>query len=131
MRKALATLAIIVLLLSVGCASTGQLMPSGADRDFVQNWYSVLYSEALTVDATMTTLGALYRAGKLSEANKDKAVAAHVQFKMAFNDAVSKLILYYNAPTDLSRSVANSACINVQVQTAAIAAINILTRSGE
>lgn len=125
----MAVIAMIVLMLSLlpGCSSTGKLYPNGADQDFVNNWYKVLYAEAMTVDATMMTLGAMYRAGKFSEADKDRAVAAHTQFQLAFDEAVAKLILYYNSPTELTKAQANNACINVQIQTAVVTAISILT----
>jgi hypothetical protein len=122
-------MAIALTLFVAACAHTGTLYPSGADQDFINNWYKTLYAEAMTVDATMTTLGVFYKAGKLSEADKTKAVAAHVQFKTAFDDAIAKLITHYNEPSDASRTAANNACINVEIQMAAITAISILTSS--
>jgi len=118
----------VLLFALVSCASTGKLTQTGADQDFINNWYKVLYSEAMVVDGSMITLGTMYKVGKLSESNKTKAVAAHVQFKLAFDNAIAKLILYYNTPTSISKSEANNACINVQVQTAVITAISFIEK---
>jgi len=126
MRK-LRNLAIItIVLILAGCASTGKLTPSGADADFISNWYKVLYSEAGVVDATMTSLGALYKAGELPDTVKQQAVIAHTQFSSDYSKAVAALVSYYTSPTDVTKSAANSACIQVQVQAAAITAISIL-----
>lgn len=106
-----------------GCANTGVKTANGADQDFITNSYKALKVEGQTVDAAMTTMGNLYRAGRFSEANKAAAIQADNAFKAAYDDAVNKLSAYAANPTDAAKTVAETAIVSAQTTAAAVAAL--------
>lgn len=81
--------------LMVGVLVAGMLW---ACADFTRNAYRTLAVSQATYDGTLTTLGALYKEGKLSEEEKRKAVELGRVYKDAHNDAVSALEAYVLAP---------------------------------
>lgn len=89
-KKVLSIAAVLVLAMAViwGCA------------DFTRNAYRTLAVSQATYDGTLTTLGSLYKEGKMTEEDKAKAVELGRLYKNAHNDAVSALEAYVLAPKE-------------------------------
>jgi len=73
---------VFVVLALVACAT------------FSQNAYRSLVVSQQTYDTTLSVLGDLYKAGKLTEAQKEKAVSIGRAYQSAHNKAVSALLIY-------------------------------------
>jgi hypothetical protein len=82
MRVARISCLIFVVMALVACAS------------FSQNAYRSLVVSQQTYDTTLSVLGDLYKAGKLTEAQKEKAISIGRAYQKAHNDAVTALLLY-------------------------------------
>ena len=82
MRVARISCLFFIVLALVACAS------------FTTNAYKTLAVSQQTYDVTLSTLGDLYKAGKLTDAQKDKAIALGGLYKKSHNEAVSALLLY-------------------------------------
>ena len=82
MRVARISCLIFIVLAMVACAS------------FSQNAYRSLVVSQQTYDTTLSVMGDLYKAGKLTEAQKEKAISIGRAYQKAHNDAVTALLLY-------------------------------------
>jgi hypothetical protein len=82
MRVARISCLIFIVLTLVACAS------------FSQNAYRSLVVSQQTYDTTLSVMGDLYKAGKLTEAQKEKAIFIGRAYQKAHNDAVTALLLY-------------------------------------
>ncbi|MBW2091587.1 MAG: hypothetical protein JRI34_05625 [Deltaproteobacteria bacterium] len=71
------------ILMSQGCATT----PAGKA-------YDVLYSAAMTYDAAMSYAGDEYRAGRISEAQKDRIIKLAWKYKLAVKSGKEALKTY-------------------------------------
>ena len=114
----------------MGCAKSGTVQPytnapTGLDATFVDNTYKEQQAVATAVDTAMGSMGALYKAGKFSEANKVKAIAADTTFKTAYDAAVTALQVYDLTPTDANKSAVTSAMVALGIQAAAVTALNV------
>jgi len=101
---------IVVVLALVACAS------------FSQNAYRSLVVSQQTYDTTLSILGDLYKVGKVTEAQKDQAIAIGKEYKAAHNEAVAALLVYETS--DQSTEAANKAAY----QKVATSAAAILAR---
>jgi hypothetical protein len=70
---------LVVLCLVLACAT------------FTQNAYRTLTVSYQAYDATLSTMGDLYKEGKITEAQKDDAIKIARGYKLAHNDAVAAL----------------------------------------
>lgn len=82
MRVARISCLIFVVLALVACAS------------FSQNAYRSLVVSQQTYDTTLSVMGDLYKAGKLTDAQKEKAISIGRAYQSAHNKAVSALLVY-------------------------------------
>ena len=96
MRVARISCVIFIVLAMVACAS------------FSQNAYRSLVVSQQTYDTTLSVLGDLYKAGKVTEAQKDKAIALGREYQKAHNNAVTALLLYETSDqtTEAARKLA-------------------------
>lgn len=83
-------LAVVGLYLVVGCAGT----QSTEKPDFVTVTYKTIKTMSELYNMSMGTLGDLYREGKISEADKAKAIKYGERFRKAKDLAVEALISY-------------------------------------
>jgi hypothetical protein len=110
MRKVAKTSVLVLIVLAmVACAG------------FSQNAYRSLVVSQQTYDTTLSVLGDLYKAGKVTEAQKEKAISIGRAYQQAHNNAVTALLLYETSDqtTEAARKLA--------YQQAAAAAVKILS----
>ena len=60
--------------------------------------YNTLSIAAESYNASMQTLGDLYKQGKISDEVRDKAISYGKAYTVSFNTAVDTLKKYYNSP---------------------------------
>jgi hypothetical protein len=82
MKRKVIWVGLLVLLLAVGCS------------DFTKNAYRTLTVSYQSYDVTLSTMGDLYREGKVTEAQKEKAIELGRVYKLAHNEAVTTLASY-------------------------------------
>lgn len=82
MTKAKVAIYLVLVLVLVACASFGQ------------NAYRSLVVSQQAYDTTLSILGDLYKAGKLTEAQKEKAISIGRAYQQAHNKAVTALLTY-------------------------------------
>jgi hypothetical protein len=93
MKRALQTGILVLVALSlVACAT------------FSENAYRSLVVSHQTYDTTLSVLGDLYKTGKLTEAQKEKAVSIGRAYMKAHNDAVAALLLYETSDQSTAES---------------------------
>jgi ABC-type glycerol-3-phosphate transport system substrate-binding protein len=78
---------VLMTLLLAGCAT------------FDQNTYKSLNIAKVTYTQTMSALGDAYKAGKISEAQKDVIIKVANVYYVAYNAAVKAYEVYHNNPT--------------------------------
>lgn len=108
MRVARVSVLILVALALVACAS------------FSQNAYRSLVVSQQTYDTTLSVMGDLYKAGKLTEAQKEKAISIGRAYQAAHNKAVTALLVYETSDQS------NEAATKLAYQQAAADAAKIL-----
>jgi len=83
MKRALqASILLLVVLALVACAT------------FTRDAYRTLTVSQQTYDTTLSVMGDLYREGKVTEAQKAKAIELGRAYKLAHNGAVTALVRY-------------------------------------
>jgi hypothetical protein len=83
MKRALqASILLLVVLALVACAT------------FTRDAYRTLTVSQQTYDTTLSVMGDLYREGKVTEAQKAKAIELGRAYKLAHNGAVAALVRY-------------------------------------
>jgi hypothetical protein len=88
MRKVRISLTmVLVLVVLAACAS------------FDQNAYKSLRIAKTSYDTTLSALGDLYKAGKLSEAQKDNIIKVAKVYFVAYQAAVRAYEVYHNTPS--------------------------------
>ena len=113
----------------MGCASNGtQKTSNGADLQFITDSYKSLDIAGKSVDAAMTAIGTLYKAGQFSEDAKTRAIAADTAFQASYKSAVDALAAYRAAPSDATKQAAQVAMASVAVQVAAVVALNVINK---
>ena len=70
------------------------VMYGAACDDFVKTSYQTLSVSKQTYDTTLSVMGDLYKQGKLTEVQKDKAIELGWIYKEAHNMAVLALVVY-------------------------------------
>lgn len=88
-----------------------------ACANFSQNAYRSLVVSQQTYDTTLSIMGDLYRAGKVTEAEKEQAIAIGKEYKAAHNEAVAALLVYETS--DQSTEAANKAAYQKMATSAA------------
>lgn len=126
MRTLRASGILLLLVVFVACASTGARTATGADQGFITNQYKLLRAAGETYDKAMLTLGAMYKAGQLSEKDKVSATAIGKVFKSRYDSAVDALALYSRVPTEANRSAVTRSVTEVGVQVSAITALTLI-----
>ena len=109
-KRILLGVAIMLVFGLVACAS------------FSQNAYRSLVVSQQTYDTSLSIMGDLYKVGKVTEAQKDQAIAIGKEYKAAHNEAVAALLVYETS--DQSTEAANK----VAYQKLATSAAAILAR---
>jgi hypothetical protein len=61
---------------------------------FSQDAYRSLVVSQQTYDTTLSVMGDLYKAGKLNDVQKQRAIDIGIEYKAAHNSAVAALLLY-------------------------------------
>jgi len=101
-RKHLVGVTVVLLMLVMGLA---------ACAGFSKDSYRTLSVSAETYNAAMSSLGDLYKQGKISEADKAKAVELGGYFKAAYNTAIDANQAYLVVKTDQNRDKVTAALI--------------------
>ncbi len=86
MKKLRAFFVLLLIIGLAGCAST----PAGKT-------YDALYAAAAIFDGAMTYAGDQYRAGKISEDQKEEIITYAEKYQLAWNTAQAALLTYKQA----------------------------------
>lgn len=126
---------LILLAFLYGCAATGTVQApagsaAGLDAAFVLNTSNTISAEVKAVDTAMKVMNILFEQKKMSEANARKAAAAFDQWQISEKKAKAALIAYDTVPTTATKSAATDALVQLQFDTAAIAALQALATMG-
>jgi len=100
----------IMLLLVLGCAT------------FSRDSYRVLTVSYQSYDATLSTLGSLYKEGKISEEQKADVVLLAEAYKIAHNEAVDVLAKYEESGRQGNKDAVTSAISNTSAALARLIA---------
>jgi len=93
------------------------VLAMAACATFVRDSYRTLVVSQQSYDVTLSSMGDLYKAGKITEAQKDKAIEIGKGYKIAHNGAVAALVKYEETNTEADKVV--------YVQAASVAAAEL------
>jgi len=100
-QRRIPIIAVLLIVALVGCAS------------FTSNSSKVLTTAGTAYNATFLSLADLHRQGKLTDADRDNAIAAGKKFWSAYHEAVTALEIYQVTKTDANKDKVSAALIHV------------------